>query len=288
MKKHIILFFLILFSTSQLFSQKVLGGLKNKIGNRLNEKLEDAIVDKVFEESDSAAKSGDSSYYNKWLSGQGNPFLFEKCSIKPSYFFHHKAIIEITTVGKKKSQNSYSKMAYYINKDSFNICTEILAMNRDSQITQKTKSIIDLTDSCIISLSEVDGNKIATSMKYGKYMNKAIDDQLDSSYERPKKTGASKMISGKKCFEFVSEDEETKQSYWIEESKVNLWEMSLEDMQSNIDLIKDQYSFSNYFEFFPVLIITTDKKDGLVTTMQVIETIYNLNKTISTSGYQPY
>lgn len=288
MKKINLLIALVFISVSGIHAQRLLGGLKNKINNKINEKVEDAIVDKIFEGADSTGNSRDSAYYSQRMGNLANPFLFEKCNIKPSYFFHHKAIMEITTVGKKKKNNSYSKMAYYINKDSFNICTEILAMNRDSQIAPKSKSIIDLNDSCIITLTEINGQKMASSMKYGRYMSKVIDEQADTAFERPKKTGRIKTINGKRCFEFASEDEDMKQEYWIEESKVKLWEMSMEDLKSNIDLIKDQSMFSNYFDYMPQEIISTDKKEGIVTTMRMIETFYNLNITISTSGYQQY
>jgi hypothetical protein len=300
MKKATTLAAFLIFSIASLSAQGILNRLEKKAKNKLNDRIEqkadekmDETLDKAFEESDktddtnnSSSSASDSAAINNLamrLIGRKN---FAECNAKPSYSFNAKMVVDMYSVGKKAKDSFSMRYNWYLSSDNNQFGMENVSSSQNMESVNGSKLIMDFEDSCVITLIESDGNKISMSMKYN---NDEVEKYADSSkVKKPKKTGKTKTINGKKCYEYVFEDKETYQQLWVEESKVKLWDMNENDWSPKANFMKDGKQYGSFFDAMPLETLTKDKKSGTVTTMFVRSIDKNVNSTISTVGYTEF
>lgn len=273
-----------------LYAQDIMGGLKRKVNQKINQKLEEKINTEI-EESSRSISNQDSSYtdtaqYSRMLQQMMGFFQNPACEVKDNYTFKHKIYLEMQAEGKSKKENYKGKFIYYINPDSLWMGVEAINFPGDSSMSEETKSIINLKDSCSIILMDMDGKKVLSSSKMGNQLF-LQNEQVDSSmYTVPQKTGKTKTIDGILCHQYISEDKDMMTEFWVEDAHVKAWEANRSQVRINGANQMYDTNFGNYYEWFPKLMITTDKNKGTRTTLKVVKREKNIQSNISTIGYK--
>lgn len=273
-----------------LSAQDLLGGLKRKVNQKINQKLEEKINTEIEESSRSLSNQDslytDTAQYNQMLQQMMGFFLNPSCAVKDNYTFNHKLYLEIQSEGHSKNENYKGKFIYHINPDSLWMGVEVFNFPGDSSMSEDTKSIINFKDSCAITLMDMDGKKVLSSSKMGSQLF-VQNEKMDSSmYIEPKKTGKTKTIDGILCHQYISEDEDMLTEFWIEDAHVKTWEAKRSQVRINGANQMYDTQFVNYHEWFPKLMITTDKNKGTRTTLKVVKREKNIQSNISTLGYE--
>jgi len=292
MKKGIISLLILSLASNFMFAQsRILDRLEKKAKDKVNQRIDqkadekmDKELDKVFENnnnSDSMSYSARSMKLARLMLGN----QFRECTAKASYSYTTKATMDVYSVGKGKDDSMSFRYYWYSDLTFDHMAMQFVPWSEKMQSMKGSTTIMDLKDSCIITLLENDGKKTLMAIKYGEDdYSKYVD---TSKRSVPKKTGKTKKINGKLCYEYVLDDEDTYQQMWIESSKTAIWDKNLKYWKANSDPFKNSAEYGQFFDYFPLEIMTKDKKSEQVTTM-FLRSIIKENKTLSTVGYTPF
>lgn len=292
MKKGIIS--LVIFSITCTFTfaqSRILDRLEKKAKDKVNQRIEekadekmDEELDKVFDNnssSDSLSDSARSARLAKLMLG----FQITSCTAKASYSFTTKATLDVYTEGKNKNDSMSFRYYWYSDRTLDHMAMQFIPWSEKMKSMKGSTTIMDLKDSCMITLTENDGKKTLMAIKYG---DQDYSKYVDTSKQKaPTKTGNTKKINGKLCHEYELDNEDTYQQMWIESSKTTIWDKNLKNWNANADPFKNSAYYGQFFDYFPLEIMTKDKKSGQVTTM-FLRSIVEENKTLSTVGYTPF
>ncbi len=292
MKKGIISLLILSLASNFMFAQsRILDRLEKKAKDKVNQRIDqkadekmDQELDKVFENnssSDTLSDSARSARLAKLMLG----FQITSCTAKASYSYTTKATMDVYSVGKGKDDSMSFRYYWYSDLTFDHMAMQFVPWSEKMKSMKGSTTIMDLKDSCIITLMENDGKKTLMAIKYGETdYSKYVDSSKQSV---PRKTGKTKKVNGKHCYEYVLDDEDTYQQMWIESSKTAVWDQNLKYWKANSDPFKNSAEYGQFFNYFPLEIMTKDKKSGNVTTM-FLRSIVKENKTINTTGYTPF
>jgi len=299
MKKGTCLIIITSLSVCTIHAQGILGRLEKKAKEKVNQRIEEKAGEKMDEELDQVFKSDqksqpDSSKGNARSndSAQNANFAkllmgnrFSACTAKKQYSYTSKATIDMYSVGKKKKDSFSMRYYWYMTSSYENMAMEIIPFSESMQAAKGTKTIIDLKDSCIVTLMNQNGNKMMMTMKYGETDYGAYVDT--STIQRPVKTGNTKTINGKRCSEYILDNKETYQQMWIESSKTVIWDQNLKNWKAASSPLKNSAEMGQFFDFYPLETVTKDKKSGTITTM-LLRSMVKQDITIGTTGYTQF
>lgn len=230
--------------------------------------IEDSYEDKYMNDSSSALK--------QWMYGN-----LMNVKVEPSYLFLQSMVLHTTTYKKDKIDKE-TDMDVYTNGTKKTMAFRI----REKDPKKEEMTIIyDYTQNAMITLNKKDMRGMAMTMNA--FMSKETQDKLKENQTSTtntntdcKKTGATKIIQGYKCDEYVCSNSE-------KGTKVDMWICSTLFNQN----IASSMFRSNYYGYsFPtvsgmVMECLMYKNNVLETKMNVTEFNKAANYTITTSEY---
>lgn len=278
MKTIVIASALILFTNNALHSQGILDRINNKINVNINIGT-DTKTNKV-EDSDTG---GVNQFVMPNIGGFGGN---KNCKVEKEYNFQTEYIIDMYSVkidAKKKDKDSFNmNMSMLYQKTGLQFGS-IIHNTSVSEETKDMKMITNMQDSCVTTLMQTGTNKIGMSISLkGKMSEEAEKNKIKLS-----KTGKTKKILGKTCYEYVGENSKQKQTFWVAEGDIKIWEEYMQNGMSNVQ--KSDFKGVNFNgKGMPYESIIEDKEEKTTVYMFVREIKQNQNIKISTEGYMFY
>ncbi|MCK9480633.1 MAG: hypothetical protein M0R38_02595 [Bacteroidia bacterium] len=278
MKTIVIASALILFTNNALHSQGILDRINNKINVNINIGT-DTKTNKV-EDSDTG---GVNQFVMPNIGGFGGN---KNCKVEKEYNFQTEYIIDMYSVkidAKKKDKDSFNmNMSMLYQKTGLQFGS-IIHYTSVSEETKDMKMITNMQDSCVTTLMQTGTNKIGMSISLkGKMSEEAEKNKIKLS-----KTGKTKKILGKTCYEYVGENSKQKQTFWVAEGDIKIWEEYMQNGMSNVQ--KSDFKGVNFNgKGMPYESIIEDKEEKTTVYMFVREIKQNQNIKISTEGYMFY
>lgn len=187
--------------------------------------------------------------------------------------FEGKIKIEIDAVHEK------SVLDYYKKDNSARI--EIAGDQKGVMIFKPDKTIMIMPDNKVYM--EFDGSLLDMAEKYGG--KDVTGENLKDAYDEidKYKTGESKVINGFKCEKFYKEDELNETEMWVTE------ELGKFLFMQNMDHGDSWMSEIANKNFFPMLVISKEKRSGKISRLEVTEVLEkSLDKDLfeAPEGYQ--
>jgi|GEM_PF-4618619 len=206
--------------------------------------------------------------------------IFKPCKIESSYAFNSEIIADMYMTGKKPKDSFSISQIIYINNEKSTMGMDMKSQSKKMKALSKSRSIINLKDSCMIMLMETPDGKSAMSMR----MQQA--DRMDETdtllkMSNPTKTGKSKVILGVLCHEYLSENQEWEVQMWVNEKETNMWDSFSQGKQT---LPMPSITVNG----MPLEMVMKHRKEEKTIYYFVRSIDRNKSNTISTLGYKTY
>ncbi len=302
--KNLLLLLVITFASynanAQGFLRKLEEKAKAKTTDRIERKVDqkmDEALDKVLEknndDTNEYAVDDDSSNTNE-SSGSGYQKLQNKllkkalgsssCDVQQSYSFNHNYLMEVVNSDKKGKKVEIMKIRIYTGETMAQLGYYI-EENSESPESEGSTILMNEEDSSMVMLINANGIKSGFCNKnyvvnYSQSAEQA--DEAEENMEGWKKTGRTKMILGKTCYEHISTAEGVDQTAWVANDGASMSEI-MKSMANNPSL--GMSSGLNSPFGLVMEMITKDPKTGETSTMKILELNENQTKKISTAGY---
>jgi len=205
--------------------------------------------------------------------------MFTACTIEPTYSFTNEIVADMYSVGKKPKDSFSMRQIIFINSSKNVMGMEMHSNSKKLGGVPMAKSIINLKDSCIIMLMDQGDEKTAMSMKIPQEQSKNSDSTF--KMKPPVKTGKSKMILGVLCYEYLSENTDSKMQMWVDEKEANLWDAFSKGNQG-------MPAPSISIQGMPLEMVMNNLKEGSTIFYFVRSINKNKANTINTAAYKKY
>ncbi|MBO6518091.1 MAG: hypothetical protein JJ975_16250 [Bacteroidia bacterium] len=304
--KNVILICVMVFGVADAGAQGVLQKLgdkakektSNRVDNKVDQKMDEAL-DKIFErkkkrnsgsvaqDDTSGAQESGGSGYQKLQNGLLKKALgASTCNAKDQYQYKHNYLMEMVTTNKKGKITENMKFRIYSAETIDQLAYTIVESSTSPEASGST-IIMDGSDSSMIMLVNAEGIKSGFCSKsfYQNAQSVSADEQekqMEDLSNGWTKTGNSKMIHGKKCYEHTSVSEGLEQTVWI----ANEGESMSSIMKAMAQNPNVSMPSGTNTPFGLVMEMTTkDTKSGETMVMKILEFNENQSKSISTNGY---
>jgi hypothetical protein len=277
--------------TEQRLDQKIDKGIDNGLdaieGLFSKKKKKKEIVEEEAEDnaeytaSENSSNDAETAATMKIMGGS-------EVQVQEEYKFDHRFVLLMENFDKKGKLDVSNEMTFLAKEES---SVMGIIMNQEGI---NTSMIYDLDNYEIVTLMNVSGQKMGTTMSIDKSQIEGMMSEGDSEdgdmSEMPtfKKTGETKTITGYSCDEYVVENlensNETKMVYWITDEAEIDWIKSMSNMSSMNKQMPNIYAGNGYPEDGSVIQMIVEEKNGerMVMTVKESET---KDIVISTKGY---
>lgn len=213
-----------------------------------------------------------------------NAFSQGSCPVADNYPYDHSFTAMIRNTTKKGKKESWLRMEYMVRDDGKMVATRLIESNEKDM--PGMTSVIDLEQERVISLMDNGNMKMALCMNFGKAMDRMEDKMQEQPDLKFRKTGQTRVILGYTCEEWMSEDEENVNSYWIADKEdLPIWKhLAATSRQKNSPLSTANTTMPG--KGMMLLMEGRSKKNGDSFSMEITGLSLKKSGSISTAGYQ--
>lgn len=213
-----------------------------------------------------------------------NAFGQGRCEVADSYAYDHSFTAIIRTITKKGKKEDWMRMEYMVSDDGNMVATRLIESSEKNM--PGMTSVMDLEHERMISLMDNGDMKMALCISMARMMDQAEERLKEQPEIKFTKTGKTRVILDYTCEEWVSEDEENVNSYWIADKEdIPIWKhLAATARQKNSPFAASGSSMPT--QGMMLLMESRSRKKGDVFTMEVTGISRGKTGSISTAGYQ--
>jgi hypothetical protein len=275
---------------------------KQKTAQRLEQKVDekmDRALDRVLDGKPQSSSTSDTTSSNPNSNDANTSKTMQNiqgrimkkamggssCNAQASYSFQHDYTMEMTSTDKKGNEE-VMKIKIYLGSDISLMAYEILS-NSESPDANGSKVIMNGKDSSMIMLVNAGGMK--TGMCNKNYVPTSAEEveqteDAQNAADGWTKTGRTKVILGKTCYEHVRIEGTVTQTAWMANDGETMSETFKAMQQNNaMGMASISSPFGTLMEM-----TQTDSKTKETMVIQMVEINENKPSTISTQGYTMY
>ncbi len=270
----------------------------NRVDNKVDQKMDEAL-DKIFErkrpkkkeiasDADTASTSQSSGGAYARIQGKLMKGVFgsSSCSAKPTYAFQHNYLMEVVTTEKKGKSKETMKIRMYTSATIGQLAYTIEESSESPQ-AEGTTVVMDGQDSTMVMLMHMEGTKTGfcsnTSYQEAETVSQEEQQkQLEDFASGWTKTGNTRTILGKLCYEHVQNSDGIEQTVWVADGSSSMAEV-IRSMKSTPGVSMPSQLNAPFGLIMEMS--TKDTKSGETMVMKMLEINENQQETISTNGY---
>lgn len=253
---------------------KALDGVENLLFGKKKKKK-----DKKKDKEESSTTSTDQDAYDpSSLFGGGD------AEIADQYVFNTQTDVQITTANKKgKKEDVTNYQMLFPNEGQY------FGMDMSQSTESPVFAIFDFENGQMVNLTESGGNKMAMVIKIDQdAVNEQVEEKIEEQNEDYsfRKTGRTKKIHGYSCDEYEMESEDGHGTFWITDDTDLRIGMAMGSMAAQSKGQKGGLQLPEDIPQGAILEMHHVDKDGSTMDWETTDIKTNVNRTISTAGYQ--